>query len=165
VGGDSAGGNLSAALSQLAVQEGTPAPVLQFLLYPALDRTVERTSLELFAEGFFLSRADIDWFQKHYMGALTDCSDPRLSPLRCRELSRLPPSLVITAGFDPLRDEGEAYAAALQEAGTPVTLRRFEGFVHGFANMTGVSRACREAVVEIALTLRRLLEVPAGKTA
>jgi len=157
VGGDSAGGNLSAALAQLAVREGTPAPVAQLLLYPTLDRTEERASLGLFAEGFFLSRADIDWFQKHYMGALTDCSDPRLSPLKCRELSGLPPALVITAGFDPLRDEGEAYAAALQEAGTPVTLRRFDGLVHGFANMTGVSPVCRGAVVEIASMLRQLL--------
>jgi acetyl esterase len=157
VGGDSAGGNLSAALSQLAAREGTPAPVLQFLLYPALDRTVERASLGHFAEGFFLSRADIDWFQSHYTGG-HDCSDPRLSPLLCRELSELPPALVITAGFDPLRDEAEAYAAALQAAGTPATLRRFEGLVHGFANMAGVSRACRDAMVEIALMLRRRLE-------
>jgi acetyl esterase len=154
VGGDSAGGNLSAALTQRVVREGTPAPVMQFLLYPALDRTVERASLGHFAEGFFLTRADIDWFQKHYMGALTDCSDPRLSPLRCRELSGLPPALVITAGFDPLRDEGEAYASALQEAGTPATLRRFDGLVHGFANMAGVRPACRDAVVEIASMLR-----------
>jgi acetyl esterase len=164
VGGDSAGGNLSAALSQLAVREGTPAPALQFLLYPALDRTVERASLGHFGEGFFLTRADIAWFSKHYTGG-ADCSDPRISPLLCRELSGLPPALVITAGFDPVRDEGEAYAAALQEAGTPATLRRFDGLVHGFANMVGVSPACRSAVVEIASTLRRLLDASGEETA
>jgi len=164
VGGDSAGGNLSAALSQLAVREGTPAPALQLLLYPAVDRTVSRASMERFAEGFFLTRADIAWFHNHYTSASgVDHSDPRLSPLKSRELSGLPPALVITAGFDPLRDEGEAYAAALQAAGTPVTLRRFDGLVHGFANMTGVSQACRGAVLEIASMLRHMLEqAPAG---
>jgi acetyl esterase len=165
VGGDSAGGNLSAALSQHAIREGTPAPVLQLLLYPALDRTVERASLGHFAEGFFLTRAEISWFSAHYTGSPdTDYSDPRLSPLRCRELAGLPPALVVTVGFDPLRDEGEAYAAALQQAGTPVTLRRFEGLVHGFANMAGVSRACRDAVVEIASMLRHLIDAaPVGR--
>jgi len=164
VGGDSAGGNLAAALSQLAIREGTPAPALQLLLYPALDRTVDRASMERFAEGFFLTRADISWFHNHYTGASgVDRSDPRLSPLVCRELSGLPPALVITAGFDPLRDEGEAYATALQAVGTPVTLRRFDGFVHGFINMTGVSPACRAAVLEIASMLRHMLEqAPAG---
>lgn len=166
VGGDSAGGNLSAALAQLAVREGTPAPALQLLIYPALDRTVERASLERFAEGFFLTRKDIAWFHNHYTGgAGTASSDPRLSPGVCRELSGLPPALVITAGFDPLRDEGEAYAAALQAAGTPTTLRRFDGFVHGFINMTGVSPACRSAVLEIASMLRHMLEQAPASTA
>ncbi|HEX8703424.1 MAG TPA: alpha/beta hydrolase [Myxococcaceae bacterium] len=166
VGGDSAGGNLAAALSQLAVREGIAVPSLQLLLYPALDRTVDRASIERFAEGFFLSRADISWFHQHYTGASgVDCSDPRLSPLLCRELSGLPPALVITAGFDPLRDEGEAYAAALQAAGTPVTLRRYDGFVHGFINMTGVSPACRAAVLEIASMLRHMLEKAPAATA
>ncbi len=158
IGGDSAGGNLAAAVSQLCAREGTRAPALQLLLYPALDRTVERPSMQHFAEGFFLTRADIEWFQGHYTGDQTDLSDPKISPLVCRELSRLPPALVVTAGFDPLRDEGEAYAAALQKAGTPATLRRFDGLVHGFANMVGVSPACRDAVVEIASMLRRLLD-------
>jgi acetyl esterase len=158
VGGDSAGGNLAAALSQLAVREGTPVPALQLLLYPALDRTVDRESMGHFAEGFFLTRADIAWFHDHYTGTVgADRSDPRISPLVCRELSGLPPALVITAGFDPLRDEGEAYAAALQAAGTPVTLRRFDGLVHGFANMVGVSQACRATVVEIASMLRHMI--------
>lgn len=156
VGGDSAGGNLAAVISQLAIREGTPAPALQFLLYPALDRTVDRESLTHFAEGFFLTREDIDWFQRQY--SCEDRSDPRISPLLCRALAGLPPALVVTAGFDPLRDEGEDYARALQAAGTPATLRRFDGLVHGFANMGGVSPACRNAVVECASVLRDLLE-------
>jgi len=158
VGGDSAGGNLSAVLCQLAVKNGLPAPALQLLLYPAVDRTVERPSVGLFAEGFFLTRTDIEWFHERYVGPSLDRSDPRISPLLCPELSGLPPALVITAGFDPLRDEGEAYAQALQRAGTPVTLRRFDGLIHGFVNMGGVSRACRDAVVEIASMLRKQLD-------
>jgi acetyl esterase len=165
VGGDSAGGNLSAALSQLAVREGTPAPVLQLLLYPALDRTVERASMGQFAEGFFLTREDVAWYHHHYTGGVHEAgSDPRISPLLCRELSGLPPALVITCGFDPLRDEGEDYAAALQAAGTPVTLRRFDGLVHAFINMAGVSQACRAAVEEIASMLRHMLAQPPGQT-
>jgi acetyl esterase len=163
VGGDSAGGNLAAALSQLAVREGTPAPALQFLLYPPVDRTVDRESLGHFAEGFLLTRADITWFHNHYTSTSgVDGSDPRISPLLSRDLSGLPPALVITAGFDPLRDEGEAYAAALQAAGTPATLRRFDGLVHGFANMTTVSQACRAAMVEVASMLRHMLAAASG---
>jgi acetyl esterase len=159
VGGDSAGGNLAAALSQLAVREGTPAPALQLLLYPLLDRTADRESMGHFAEGFLLTRADVAWFHSHYAGTVgADSADPRISPLRCRELSGLPPALVITAGFDPLRDEGEAYAAALQAAGTPAVLRRFDGLVHGFANLAVLSPACRAAVVEIASMLRHMLQ-------
>lgn len=160
VGGDSAGGNLSAVVSQLTVQKGLPAPVVQLLLYPAVDRTTNRASLELFAEGLFLTRADIAWFHQQYNSA-SDHSDPRISPLLSTDLSGLPPALVITAGFDPLRDEGEAYAHALQRAGTPVTLRRCDGFIHGFANMGGVSPACRAVVVEIACLLRDQLDAAA----
>lgn len=163
VGGDSAGANLAAVLSQLAVREGSPAPAVQLLLYPAVDRTVDRESMEHFAEGYFLTREDITSFYRHYTrGVDADSSDPRISPLLCRELSGLPPALVITAGFDPLRDEGEAYAAALNAAATPATLRRFDGLVHGFANMIGVSQACRAAMVEIASMLRHMLASPSG---
>ncbi|MFY2562286.1 alpha/beta hydrolase [Corallococcus terminator] len=164
VGGDSAGGNLAAVVAQHAVREGTRKPVLQFLLYPTLDRTGDWGSLSHFAEGFFLTRADIDWYQERYMtGSGTPLSDPRVSPLREKTLSGGPPALIVTAGFDPLRDEAEAYAVALREAGTPTTLRRFDGLVHAFANMSGLSRACRDATVELALLLRRILdEVESG---
>lgn len=156
VGGDSAGGNLAAALShRLRVDEVRPA--LQLLLYPAIDRSVVRPSLELFEEGFLLTRADIEWFQEQYLGAACDLDDPGHAPLKAPSLAGLPPALVVTAGFDPLRDEGEAYAAALREAGTPTVLRRFDQLVHGFANLVGISRASREAVVEIAGALRAML--------
>lgn len=156
VGGDSAGGNLAAAVSQLAVAEGGAVPALQLLIYPAIDRTEERASLELFSEGFFLSRAEVDWYNSQYAGRC-DPKDPRLCPLRAENLSGLPPALVITAGFDPLRDEGEAYAEALRKAGVPTVLRRFESLIHGLINMVGVTRVCRDATIEIATLTRELL--------
>ncbi len=154
IGGDSAGGNLAAVVSQLARNEG-PVPALQLLIYPVADRSIDRPSIALFGSGYFLTRADIETFQAHYAG---DTRDARVSPLLAKDLSNLPPALVITAGFDPLRDEGEAYAATLRAAGTPVVLRRFDGMIHGFANFVGVSRAARDAVGEIAGALRAMLE-------
>jgi acetyl esterase len=149
VGGDSAGGNLSAVLAQRAAREGGPPLALQLLLYPAIDRGTTYRSLELFAEGFFLTRAEIDWFHRHYC-LPEDRGDPLLAPLRCPDLSGLAPALVVTAGFDPLRDEGEAYAAAVAAAGNQVRLRRFDGMIHGFANMIDLSPSARAAMVGIA---------------
>jgi acetyl esterase len=151
VGGDSAGGNLAAVVSQLAARDGGPEPALQLLIYPATDMTSRRRSRELFANGFLLTDAEMDWFEDNYLGrARTEASDPRASPLLAEDLSGLAPAFVVTAAFDPLRDEGEAYAQALREAGTPATLRRFPGFIHGFINGAGVSRTARDALVEIA---------------
>jgi acetyl esterase len=152
VGGDSAGGNLAAVVSQLAVADGGPAPALQLLIYPATDFTRRRPSRELFAEGFLLTQSEMDWFERNYLGSVDDAkgSDPRVSPLLHPDLSGLAPAIVITAGFDPLRDEGEDYALALREAGTPAALRRFPTFIHAFTAAAGVSRAAREAVIEIA---------------
>lgn len=158
VGGDSAGGNLAAVVSQLAHLEGAAQPALQLLLYPTVDRTQPWGSLDLFHEGFFLTRADIDWYQEQYTGTVgADLNDPRVSPRLREDLTGLPPALVITAGFDPLRDEAEAYAGQLRAAGVPVLVRRFDGLVHGFANMTAISRASRAAMVEVAASLRTAL--------
>lgn len=155
VGGDSAGGNLAAVVSQLAAHDGGPAPVLQLLIYPATDFTSRRRSRELFKEGFLLSDPEMDWFEINYLGRdRAHARDPRASPLLAEDLSGLAPALVVTAAFDPLRDEGEDYASALQAAGTPALLRRFPGFVHAFIGAAGVSQACRDAVVEIAGTTR-----------
>lgn len=158
VGGDSAGGTLSTVVAHLAVREREPAPTLQLLVYPAVDRSTSRPSLDLFARGFLLTRAEIEWFHAHYAGhAGADRSDPRLSPLRAPDLSGLPPAIVVTVAFDPLRDEGEAYAAALSAAGTRTTLRRLRGVVHGFVNMAGVSPTSRDALLEVARLLRAVL--------
>jgi acetyl esterase len=158
VGGDSAGGNLAAVAAQLAARDGGPVPVLQLLIYPATDSTRRRRSRELFGEGFFLTSSEMNWFEANYLGSVGGANghDPRASPLLAKDLSGLAPAIVVTAGFDPLRDEGEEYAEALRAAGTPALLRRFPEFVHGFIGAAGVSRACRDAVVEIAGATRAM---------
>jgi acetyl esterase len=157
VGGDSAGGNLAAVVSQLAARDGGPAPALQLLIYPATDFSCRRRSRELFSEGFLLTNSEMDWFETNYLGAeRTYASDPRASPLLAGDLSGLAPAYIVTAAFDPIRDEGEEYAEALRAAGTPVTLRRFPGFIHAFIAAAGVSRNARDALVEIAGATRAM---------
>lgn len=165
VAGDSAGGNLAAVVAQLAARDGGPAPVLQLLIYPATDFTSRRRSRELFGDGFLLTDAEMDWFETNYLGpARRHAADPRASPLLADDLSGLAPALVVTASFDPLRDEGEDYANALREAGTPVILRRFPGFTHAFIAAAGVSRPARDALVEIAGATRAMFAAGCPKT-
>ncbi len=150
VGGDSAGGNLSAVVCTQTNEAGGEPPAFQLLIYPKTDHE-PTPSLELFAEGFFLVQEDMDWFLASYAPAV---GDPRAYPMRTADLSGLPPAYVVTAGFDPLRDEGEAYAAALRQAGVPTALRRHESLIHGFASMTAVSPTAHDAVVEMAGALQ-----------
>ncbi len=150
VGGDSAGGNLSAVVCNQTKEAGGEMPAFQLLIYPKTDDEPTR-SLELFAEGFFLVDEDMAWFLDSYAPA---DADPRAYPMRSADLSGLPPAYVATAGFDPLRDEGEAYAAALRDAGTPAALCRHESLIHGFASMTAVAPAARDAVIEMAGALQ-----------
>jgi acetyl esterase len=154
VAGDSAGGNLAAAVSLLARDGNGPSPAMQALIYPITDAIGGQRSRDLFASGFLLTRADMDWFERHYLPPGVDHADSRVSVLRAGDLSGLPPAYVATAGFDPLRDEGEAYAARMREAGVAVTQRRHPGLVHGFANMTAVSRAAHAAMLELAGAVR-----------
>ena len=154
VAGDSAGGNLAAAISLLARDEGDTGPAMQALVYPVTDVVGGQRSRDTFAKGFLLARADMDWFERHYLPPDVDRSDSRVSVLRAADLSGLPPAYVATAGFDPLRDEGETYAARMQEAGVEVTLRRHSGLIHGFANMTAISRTAHGAMLELAGALR-----------
>jgi acetyl esterase len=157
VAGDSAGGNIAAVAALEAARDGGPAPVLQVLLYPATDMAGRSRSHELFGGGFLLTRELMDWFAAQYVAG-ADPTDSRLSVLRAKDLGSVAPAFVVTAGFDPLRDEGEAYAEALRAAGVaPVTLRRFTGLVHGFCNTIGVSRVSREAMIEVAGATRVLL--------
>ncbi|MFT3924924.1 MAG: alpha/beta hydrolase [Myxococcales bacterium] len=162
VGGDSAGGNLAAVVSQLAKQNQKPLPVLQLLLYPAVDRVNPYRSLELFAEGFFLSRRDIDYTYKTYAPG-SNPRDPRLGPIFAPDLSGLSPAFVVTAGFDPLRDEGEAYESALRKAGVTTRLHRVPDLIHGFINMTGLSPACEAALIGVADMTRNFLATLANR--
>ncbi|MBA3865095.1 MAG: alpha/beta hydrolase [Solirubrobacterales bacterium] len=154
VGGDSAGGNLAAVVSVLARDAGGPRPAMQLLIYPVTDAAKDRRSRQLFAEGFLLTQQDSDFFEASYLPPGTDPTDPRVSVLRTAELGGLPSAYVATAGFDPLRDEGEAYALAMREAGVRVALRRHPGLVHSFANQTAIGRTARGAMLEAAGALR-----------
>jgi acetyl esterase/lipase len=132
VGGDSAGGNLSAVVAVLARDRGGPKLVHQLLIYPATDLRGESASIQENAEGYFLTRPMMTWFGNHYLTATDQVLLPHASPLLTPDLAGLPPATVITAEFDPLRDEGEAYAARLREAGIPVESARYDGMIHGF---------------------------------
>ena len=155
VGGDSAGGNLAAVVCQMARDEGGPAPVLQWLIYPRTDFTAQTRSLSLFARGFFLTRRDIDWFTAQYLrGTGIDPADPRISPLLAESLSGLAPALIAVAGFDPLRDEGQSYAAALHAAGTAVDLRSMGSLTHGFASLFQLGGGSTAATGELISALR-----------
>jgi len=154
VGGDSAGGNLAAVVALLAREKGGPKLCFQLLIYPCVAPEPETPSHHQFAEGYLLTRKTITWFFKQYLRSSKDTLDPRYAPLEEKDLSSLPPSLVIVAGFDPLRDEGVDYAKALIEAGNKVTLSNYEGMIHGFYLMGGMIDKANQAIEESARHLR-----------
>lgn len=154
VGGDSAGGNLAAVVARQGRDEGTP-PRLQLLLYPATQLRGGTPSRTMFAEGFMLTRKDMDLAERYYMtGSGLQATDPRISPLLGDDFAELPPAIVVTAGFDPLRDEGASYAAALAAAGTPVEYRCFGSLLHGFAQFDALGGGCATAMDEIISRIR-----------
>ena len=155
VAGDSAGGNLAAVVSRLARDAGDPLPTLQWLIYPVTDMRGGSRSRSMFADGFLLTKSDMDWFQDSYLeGSGLDVSDPLVSPLLAGDLSGLPPALVTTAGFDPLRDEGEQYAAKMQEAGVTVDVRRAPGMTHAFLNLNVLGGGVADANARMISALR-----------
>jgi len=156
VGGDSAGGNLAAGTALVAAGEGLPL-AFQLLVYPATDCTRDTRSLALFGDGFYLTREFMDLANQSYLPPDLDRRDPRVSPLLADVPPGLAPAYVATAGFDPLRDEGEAYARTLSEAGVEVELERFPDLIHGFFNIVGVGRRSRAANARIAERLRTAL--------
>ncbi|MCZ4579499.1 alpha/beta hydrolase [Gordonia amicalis] len=157
VAGDSAGANLATVVARL-VRDEPATPVFQLLIYPVTDLSAQTPSRREFATGFFLTTDGIEWFNDHYVPDLEQRSDPRCSPLLADDLGGLPPAHVIVAGFDPLRDEGLAYAKRLEEAGVPVTLRREGSMIHGFVNMTLISPGARAAVDRMCAEVRRALD-------
>src|SRR5437867_1628872 len=160
VGGDSAGGNLAAVVALLARDHGAPSLALQVLVYPVTDAGAESRSYADFAEGFMLTRDSMRWFTAHYLTGKHDAVDWRVSPLRAPSLARVAPALVVTAGFDPLRDEGDAYARKLREAGVRVDTICYGGMIHGFVPMGRLIETGNRAVAHIAATLRQELQPP-----
>jgi len=157
VGGDSAGGNLAAVVALLARDAGTPQIALQALLYPVTDVGIEWPSYQAFADGYLLTSESMRWFIAHYLTSEKEAADWRASPLRAPSLRGLPPALIVTAGFDPLRDEGEAYAKRLREAGVCVDAVCYGGMIHGFAPMGRLIQTGNRAVSLVAGTLRHAL--------
>ncbi|MEV4267519.1 alpha/beta hydrolase [Kribbella sp. NPDC049584] len=157
IGGDSAGGNLAAVVAQQTVRRGLPHPALQVLLYPSVDLVARRPSRDLFSEGFILSENDIIWYRDHYTPDPTIRPDPIVSPIRADDLTGLPPTYLTTAGFDPLRDEGLEYAAALQAAGNQITHVPHPTLCHGYANLLTVPGKIQEAHTHLTNHLRNAL--------
>ncbi|HWX96411.1 MAG TPA: alpha/beta hydrolase [Solirubrobacteraceae bacterium] len=157
VAGDSAGGHLAAVTCQQAMGDGGPVPAFQLLIYPATDFVNVAQSRLTFAEGFLLTKANMDWYELQFFGPDGDRRDPRASPLQADDLSGSPPALIVTAGFDPLRDEGEAYARKLSAAGVRTLLRRHDGYVHGFMHVFISGPGPREAIAEMGGVLRSAL--------
>jgi acetyl esterase len=155
VGGDSAGGNIAAVVTMMARDRQDPAPVLQLLIYPITNiATMQTPSHEMYQSGYFLSREMMEWSADLYVTSATDRMHPYVSPLLATDLSSLAPAFVITAEMDILRDEGEAYAQRLAEAGNAVRAVRYEGMVHAFVAMAEYVDCGREALEECALMLR-----------
>jgi len=154
IAGDSAGGNLSAAVALMARDRGGPALALQLLIYPVIERNFETVSYRDNAEGYFLTRAQMQWYWRQYCGDGTGSSShPYASPILADGLDGLPPAHIITAEYDPLRDEGEAYGRRLQEAGVTADVRRYDGMFHGFFSMDmldGARQASAEACAALA---------------
>ncbi len=155
VGGDSAGGNIAAVVAILARDRNGPHLCHQLLIYPVTDVSrLDTDSYRQFAEGYMLTKADMAWFRDLYVRSPEDARSPLVSPVLADDLSRLPPALIITGEFDVLRDEGEAYASRLNEAGVPARHSRYSGMIHGFFSMEGVVGRARDAINEAAAALR-----------
>jgi acetyl esterase len=157
VGGDSAGGNLAAVVALVLRDAGDPAPACQLLIYPATDQRAGAPSHTRNGQGYLLTADSIAYYRGHYIGSDEQWADWRASPLLASDLTRLPPALVLTAGFDPLRDEGRQYADALSAAGNRVQYICFERQIHGFITMSKVLDEARSAVALCAAVLRETL--------
>jgi acetyl esterase len=157
VAGDSMGGSFSAAVCQHARDHDLPMPALQVLLYPALDATLSGQSQQTFAHGYLLTAAMIRWFIGHYLADQDHRWNVRASPLFAVRLAGLPPALIITAGHDPLRDDGRLYAQRLERAGVAVRYRCEAGLIHGYLTLTGVIAEARRAVARMNADIRALL--------
>ena len=154
IGGESMGGNFAAVVAQEMKRTGEPQPDLQLLIFPALDVASETASMTTYATAYPLSADTMAWFMGHYMGPEANPTNPRLSPIKSDDLAGLAPAIVVTAGFDPLLDQGEAYARALKSAGVTVGYRCYDHLAHAFTARTGVIPGARDACRELAGMVR-----------
>ncbi|MUG72293.1 alpha/beta hydrolase [Paenibacillus validus] len=154
VGGDSAGGNLAAVVAILAQERGGPTIVSQVLLYPVTDFSCNSNSYKENGQGYNLTEEDMLWFRKHYLGSEDDIQNVYVSPLLANSLSGLPPALILTAQYDPLRDEGAQYAARLKDSGVSVEYECYEGMIHGFFWFAGILDQGKHAIDRVANYLR-----------
>jgi acetyl esterase len=161
VGGDSAGGNLAAVVALMARDREGPRLKFQLLIYPLTDFEDDSPSMRAYARDHFLAREQLDWFMGHYLASPADARTPYASPAYAEDLRGLPPAMVITAECDPLRDQGEAYARRLQEAGVPVVLKRYEGMIHPFLSLGGIIDAGRTALADSASALQQAVNAAA----
>jgi acetyl esterase len=157
VAGDSAGGNLAAVCAIKARDAGGPNLAFQLLIYPTTDATGSFPSIQENGKGYFLTEETMRWFQENYMSPETDRRHPDASPLFLEDLSGLAPAFIVTAEFDPLRDEGEAYGRRLEEAGVPTKIRRYDGMIHGFFQLDGAIPAAADAITDSVEALRQAL--------
>jgi acetyl esterase len=163
-GGESAGGNLAAAAALRARDRGGPALAFPLLVCPVLDAGLDTASMDEFADGYLLTRDSMAWLWGLYLTDAAQGAEPYASPLRAASLAGLPPALIVTAGYDPLRDEAEAYGARLEQAGVAADVRRSGGMIHGFFPLAGVIDAAPVAIDETARALAAALGT-AGSTA
>lgn len=158
VGGDSAGGNLAAVVALMARDKHEISIAYQMLIYPVTNHSYATESYTENADGYLLTKDSMEWFWNHYLRNEEDGKNPYASPLQAKDLSGLPPALVLTGEFDPLRDEGEAYAERLKEAGVPVEAKRYDGMIHGFFWMPGVLEQGRKSIEQAADALNRVFQ-------
>ncbi len=156
VSGDSAGGNLAAVVAQNTADD-TVSPCFQLLFYPTVDFARDSASVLSLAEGFLLEKSSMDWFRGHYIDDATNTADPMVSPIY-GDVTGVAPAFVITAGFDPLRDEGEAYARKLMDAGVATQQERYPSMIHGFLNVAGAVDGARQALDDAIAALRKAFE-------
>ena len=156
--GDSAGGNLAAAVALRARDEGAPKLAYQALIYPAVEYGWDTGSSIENAEGYLLQRETMRWFWNHYVQETSAATDWRVSPLLARDHAGLPPTFIATAEYDPLRDDGRAYHARLHDAGVPVTYVEYDGMIHGFYWMQGIADGAKRLHADLAEAIREVLQ-------